>query len=80
MVLEEKHPEGIPPGSEAKTSILARGAGFLQGQLETLDRVVADVVGSLRLINDLDLFASIAATVNKDFRSFHISLFQQFRR
>jgi len=55
MVLKEHDPDAVPPSLKAEALVLAAGARLLQGKLEALDGVRADIQSTLRLINDLDL-------------------------
>jgi len=76
-MLEEKNPERVPETSAAHHLVLASVTRLLQGELELLHSVWADVKGTFRFVDDLDFARGLSAAVDVNFGLFHLSLIQK---
>mmetsp|Transcript_9485 Transcript_9485/g.11657 ORF Transcript_9485/g.11657 Transcript_9485/m.11657 type:complete len:200 (-) Transcript_9485:3911-4510(-) len=80
MVLEEEDPNGVPEATATQHFMLAGGAGLLKGELEAFDCVWANIEGTFRLVDDLDLTRSFITAVNVYLGVLHLSLLEQVTR
>lgn len=74
VMLEEQDPEAVPEGTEPEHLVLAGGARFQQGQLQTLHSIVGEVEGTLRFVNDLHLLGGATIAVDEHFGGLHVGL------
>ena len=61
MVLEQESPQGVHDSSKFLTFELAAVPRLGEAQLQSLGALVRNLEGSLRLVNDLDLFGGVGA-------------------
>lgn len=77
MMLERQNPERVEDRAESLASVLARGAGFLQGELEGLGAVEGDRVSTLGLVDNLDEVGVLGCSMHEDLGLLHVALANQ---